>query len=607
MIYAIDVESFTVVHQFCHPYGGDYSGAGLALNGDGNLWVSPLWNRTVYLIDTGMPTVPAIVIDPVNGVVPKGETADIEVIANIAAIGKPGQDICKHLAITTNDPFNPELYVDIVIHIEPGPMISEVTATSTIGEPRLTVEFVADVEQGAKPIRDMWWDFGDGSDLVHEARTVHVYSELGEYEAMFHVVEPDKFDIGVPADQEMQIIMTVSNPGRASLTFNVEALPRFAHGPEWIPYTTSKRTAFAGEGSGGPDNYGYIWIDSNQTGGPEFDWVEISEIGTRVNLRNEDGIMVPLGFAFPFYGEIKTEIGICDNGYLTFDRASLRGFFRNGPIPHPGKPNDMLTPFWYDLNSERGGGVYYYYDSAEERFIVEYTNVPAWDGGTSYTFQVVLYPDGTIIFQYLEMKGEVGRATVGIENATGEDGLLVAFSAPYIEDGLAIGFAPIQSMVKVNPQSGYLVPGGIQDVVLTFDAPITGGGTYSLYLQVSTNDPFRPFATIPVTIKFNAAPSIVLTAPEGGGQLHGTCEITWTAADPDDPADALKVDLYWSRDGGEWNEIAKGLPNTGSYMWNTAEVGVGGDAFRVRIVVTDPAGETVEAISEPFALSLIHI
>ncbi len=88
------------------------------------------------MIDTGMPTVPAIVIDPVNGVVPKGETADIEVIANIAAIGKPGQDICKHLAITTNDPFNPELYVDIVIHIEPGPMISEVTATSTIGEPR---------------------------------------------------------------------------------------------------------------------------------------------------------------------------------------------------------------------------------------------------------------------------------------------------------------------------------------------------------------------------------------------------------------------------------------------------------------------------------------
>ncbi len=54
--------------------------------------------------------------------------------------------------------------------------------------------FAATVEPGAVPITDMWWDFGDGSDPVHEAITEHVYTDLGEYEVVFHVIDENEVE-----------------------------------------------------------------------------------------------------------------------------------------------------------------------------------------------------------------------------------------------------------------------------------------------------------------------------------------------------------------------------------------------------------------------------
>ena len=289
MIFGLDLDALEVVYQFLHPYGGDYCGAGLALNSDGNLWVASMDNTRIYLVNTEMPIAGGIgvVVDPARGTIATGETAELEVTINAEHLGEPGDDVRQCLEIKTNDPENAILYVDLIVHIEAGPTITEATATPTIGEPPLRVAFDATVEAGATDIVDMWWEFGDGSDPVHEAAVEHIYTDLGEYEAVFHVidenevevtaeltvtvkwlpvlgVEPEEFDEIVPVGEEEQTVLTVSNTGVAPMDFEISVAPSFAGSPEWMEYAASdpakgdyasEPRGYAGAGAGGPDQY----------------------------------------------------------------------------------------------------------------------------------------------------------------------------------------------------------------------------------------------------------------------------------------------------------------------------------------------------------------
>ena len=634
MIYGLDAKTHAVLVQFQHPARLDRSGAGLAMHEDGNLWVASQVNRMVYLIDTGMPAVPGITIDPARGAVPAGQSAELELMLDGAKLGAPGKDVQACVEVATDDPVNPLLRVNLLVHVEAGPSIADVTATPSIGEPPLTVAFNASVSAGAKPIADAWWSFGDGSEPVHSVQAEHVYSEIGTYNAVLHVVDeagvevtarvtvtvkwlpqleinPESFNLVIDAGSICQRNLTVANPGAGPMNFQVSVAPSFAESPEWKQYAASAHVkgdfaaepaGFAGAGAGGPDRFGYIWADSGEANGPAFDWVEIREIGTRVPMYDESGSTVALPFEFPFYGELHRYIGIASNGYLSFDQSALKGFADNAPIPNPDDPNHLIAAFWDDLDPSAGGGVYYYHDEPGDRFIVEYHNVPQWGTESRYTFQIVLKPNGTIIYQYLSMSGDVSSATVGIENGLGDDGLQVVYNAPYVHDGLAVAFSPVGSVIDVNPSSGWLVGGASQDVAVTFGSGRATPGTYSLYLYVTADDPYRPFAAIPVQLKLNLPPAVTVSEPAAGSELHGNSEIKWTAGDPDDSADALTVDLYWTRDGETWNEIATSVPNTGSHAWNTTTVGAGGNTFRIRVVVRDPAGVHAEFVTGEFTI-----
>ena len=70
-----------------------------------------------------------------------------------------------------------------------------------------------------------------------------------------------------------------------------------------------------------------------------------------------------------------------------------------------------------------------------------------------------------------------------------------------------------------------------------------------------------------------------------GGQVY----IAWQAYDPD--GDALTIDLDYRRGNEDWLALARRLPNTGSYVWQTKEMPAAED-YALRITANDPAGAT---------------
>jgi hypothetical protein len=321
-------------------------------------------------------------------------------------------------------------------------------------------------------------------------------------------LSPTSFDVSVTAGDTQTEHLTIANSGEGNLTYTISV-------------TTQAKDAFPGpalkldkgesdprvgdaplSGSGGPDAFGYTWIDSDEPGGPVYDWFDISTMGTSPGS-DDDGNYGPIdiGFSFLFYGNTHTTLQICTNGWLSFTSSSTE--YTNEQIPNGADPNDLIAPFWDDLNPTDGGAIYYYGDQANDRFIVQWDQVPHYydppDTGT-YTFQAILYEDGRIVYQYNSLVGSLTSCTVGIENADGTDGLEVVFNQAYLHDGMAILFEASQPWLTVTPSSGTVEPDSADVVDVVLNAAALGEGTYTGTITVDSNDPDEPSLDVPVVL-----------------------------------------------------------------------------------------------------------
>jgi fibronectin type 3 domain-containing protein len=258
-------------------------------------------------------------------------------------------------------------------------------------------------------------------------------------------------------------------------------------------------------GAGGPDGFGYRWIDSNEPSGPAFQWTDIRSEGTQADLFDDGSVTVDLPSSVSFYGTARSEVTISANGYLTFGAEG--GDYSNDEIPDAARPNALIAPFWDDLNPSDAGTVHYLRDAAAERLIVQWTGVTYFSGDGTNTFQVVLEGDGTIRYRYLEMSPRES-ATVGIENGDGSDGLQVAFNTGYVEDSLAVQIAKTPPLVSdVQPASGTLEGGTSQDVTVTINTTNRDEGRYETTLPLVTNDPGQDTTDVPVAVTVDRLPT----------------------------------------------------------------------------------------------------
>jgi hypothetical protein len=177
----------------------------------------------------------------------------------------------------------------------------------------------------------------DSSDTIEPVISIPVTMHVAD-PALLPDIDwtPLAIDETIPAGTVGHETLTVSNTGPGWLDFDVMVEPVLPGAPARTGVSPARRqarpeqskdgpdltagTGFAPlRGLGGPDAFGYRWIDSDELGGPTFDWVEIVGTGTHVTLGDDDyEAGVPVGFDFPFYGGSFNTVDIGSNGMVGF-------------------------------------------------------------------------------------------------------------------------------------------------------------------------------------------------------------------------------------------------------------------------------------------------
>ena len=114
----------------------------------------------------------------------------------------------------------------------------------------------------------------------------------------------------------------------------------------WLP-----GVAFAA--SGGPDASGYRWVDSNEPGGPNFNYEAIN--GSRVAF-SDDSVSGPhpIGFSFRYYGQTYSQFWVSSNGFMTLSNNRSSGCCSGYAMGGGRGYAAMIAGYWTDLLGSAG-------------------------------------------------------------------------------------------------------------------------------------------------------------------------------------------------------------------------------------------------------------
>lgn len=295
------------------------------------------------------------------------------------------------------------------------------------------------------------------------------------------------YEFDLPTGGQASEMMHLSNPGQENLYFRLRS------------YCLQ-------------DSFGYYWLESEIPRGPQYSWVDITESGEPIDFPGYPGYSnsgpIDFGFDFSFYGNVYSSICVCSNGWASFTDSDSRTSL-NQPIPTPSAPNNLLAPFWENLNPD-GDDIYFYTNNADTA-VISWVNVPDIANRGLFTFQILLIGDHTVVYQYQSMgpEGPLNSATIGIENAAGSVGLEVAYNEIFTYGEKSVKFDVGQPVgefdwLTTDIDYGMIPPGTGTDMEITCFAGDHLDGSYWACLELYTNDSDNKLVEIPVVMNIGA-------------------------------------------------------------------------------------------------------
>jgi len=212
--------------------------------------------------------------------------------------------------------------------------------------------------------------------------------------------------------------------------------------------------------------------------------------GAPLALPDDGSVSATLPFTFTFYGRQYTSVFVNSNGNISFgagDSDSTESsveFFARVP---------KIAPLWDDLNPETAGGIFTKADT--DTFFITWNQVPEFGTTNRNTFQIILFSDGRIQFQYGAVA--IADGLTGISNGSVLSGSYITYTDGMNLTGLSP--APIHEVFSTTPLNAPFITSRFYqthdddfDAVLVFGAselPINlAGPSATAFHATSRND-----------------------------------------------------------------------------------------------------------------------
>ncbi len=343
------------------------------------------------------------------------------------------------------------------------------------------------------------------------------------------------------------------------------------------------------------------------TNSPAFSWITIPSVEPAIVFNDpsaspyitagDEGYsdVIPLGFEFPFYGGIYTELAVHVNGVISLSPAARIPARWNLETVHSDVPQQMIAAFWGDLFLDGNSTVKYQADS--QQIVITWENLSQYGfgAGSNLTFQAVLRPSGDILLQYKQLDGTRWvQDVIGLRDTASRtvradirqpgdwtletNSLTGAVSTQYVDfvSSRTVLFESAQiQTIRYTPGKETIPIGGTFRITITGDASGQSPGgndiTTNTTLTIVHNDPGSP-DTLDITFTVTNSQQTVFVDPvaadsDGDGATDDAERIAGT--DLSDPESIFTPEVARTVSGPllSWEEPIDGLQRTYNVYW----------------------------------------
>jgi hypothetical protein len=248
----------------------------------------------------------------------------------------------------------------------------------------------------------------------------------------------------------------------------------------------------------GSDDF-YAFRDSTETGGPTYNFQNISTVPTATLLLGSDTgeseALAVLPFTFNYYDRETNALCVGANGAIIvvpLGTLTCDGFDVPAQnMPMADAPSYFIAPFWDNLGSTPGAVYYAFFGTTPgSRYaVIQWEERNHAETENTVTFQVIIFDSGDIRFQYEDVElGDPelsygGSATVGIKGNT----IQYSYNQPVLRDSLAIAFDFDPLGVQL---AGFSARQDGNTVVLNWETMAEiGNAGFNLYRATDANSP----------------------------------------------------------------------------------------------------------------------